>query len=138
MSAARSPRKAKATGSASQGTAFAPSGFLDASGRIEVAKVADDFGMSKRQLAESVGLAREAFYRSSRAHADKTQRRVREMLEIIARVSTWAGGRQQAMAWYRAEPLPAFGDRTAESLVKSGHAGALRDYLDSLAMGGFA
>ena len=42
------------------------------------------------------------------------------MLEIVARVTDWAGGERQAMAWYRAEPIPAFGGRTAESLVKDG------------------
>ena len=52
------------------------------------------------------------------------------MVEILTRVSGWAGGRAQALAWYRGEPIPAFGDRTAEQLVKSGKAGALRDYLD--------
>ena len=50
----------------------------------------------------------------------------------------WAGGPLQAMAWYRAEPIPAFGGRTAESLVKDGKAAAVRDYLDSVALGGFA
>ena len=60
------------------------------------------------------------------------------MAEILLRVSVWAGGREQAMAWYRAEPIPAFGGRTAEQLVKSGRAGPLRDYLNSIAMGGFA
>ena len=42
------------------------------------------------------------------------------------------------MAWYRAQPIPAFGGRTAEALVKDGKAGDLRDYLDHLAMGVFA
>jgi len=61
-----------------------------------------------------------------------------EMAEIIARVRKWAGGDNQALAWYRAQPISAFGDRTAESLVKSGDAAALREYLDSIALGGFA
>ena len=38
----------------------------------------------------------------------------------------------------RAEPIPAFGGRTAEALVKSGHAAAVRDYIDHLATGGYA
>ena len=114
------------------------SGFVDAAGQIEAAEVAETFGMSIGQLAETVGLPREAVYKSARARAGKTQSRMREMLEIINRVSDWAGGQQQAMAWYRAQPIPAFGGRTAESLVKSGQAGAVRDYLDHLAMGGFA
>lgn len=76
--------------------------------------------------------------KAARANAVKTQSRVREMLEIVSRVSAWAGGKDQAMAWYRAQPIAAFGDRTAEALVKSGQATAVRDYLDHLAMGGFA
>jgi hypothetical protein len=94
--------------------------------------------MSKSQLAETAGLAREALYRAERSRAPKAQGRLREMLEIISRVSDWAGGKEQAMAWYRAQPLPAFGGRTAEALVKDGKAGAVRDYLDHMAVGGFA
>jgi len=100
--------------------------------------LADDYGLTKKQLAETIGLAPEALYKRGRLGAAKTQTRLREMAEILLRVSAWAGGREQAMAWYRAEPIPAFGGRTAEQLVKSGQAGALRDYLDSIAMGGFA
>jgi hypothetical protein len=66
------------------------------------------------------------------------QARVQEMLEIIGRVVDWAGGKEQAMAWYRAEPIASFGGRTAESLVKEGKAAAVRDYLDRVALGGFA
>jgi hypothetical protein len=66
------------------------------------------------------------------------ENRLRERDEVLARVADWTGGPAQAMAWYRAEPIPAFGGRTAEALVKSGQAGPLRDYLDSIALGGFA
>jgi hypothetical protein len=60
------------------------------------------------------------------------------MLEIVGRIADWAGGEKQAMAWYRAEPIPAFGGRTAEFLVKEGKAAAVRAYLDHVATGGFA
>jgi hypothetical protein len=66
------------------------------------------------------------------------QDRRREMFEIISRVTEWAGGKEQAMIWYRTQPLPAFGDRTAEALVKEGEAAAIREYLDHMAVGGFA
>jgi hypothetical protein len=107
-------------------------------GEVAVDRVAESFRMSKGQLAETIGLSPEALYKPARLRAVKTQSRLREMLEIIHRISAWAGGKDQAMAWYRAEPIPAFGGRTAESMVKSGQAGAVRDYLDHLAMGGFA
>lgn len=112
--------------------------YMDRAGKIAVDRVATGFGMSKTQLAETAGLARETLYRSERSHGAKTQSRLKEMLEIISRVSDWAGGKEQAMAWYRAQPLPAFGGRTAESLVKDGKAAAVRDYLDHMALGGFA
>jgi len=73
---------------------------------------------------------------SARLKAPKTQARAAEMLEIVGRIADWAGGEKQALAWYRAEPLPAFGGRTAESLVKEGRAAAVRDY--HVATGGFA
>jgi hypothetical protein len=87
---------------------------LDGSDTIAIERVADSFGMSK------------------------TRMRMREMLEIISRLRDWAGGKEKAMVWYRAQPIPAFGGRTAEVLVKDGKTGAVRDYLDHLAVGGFA
>ena len=112
--------------------------FLDSKGHISVERVAKRFGMSKVQLAETIGLKPETVYRAARLEAPKTQARATEMLEIIGRIADWAGGEKQAMAWYRAEPIASFGGRTAESLVKEGKASAVRDYLDHVATGGFA
>lgn len=112
--------------------------LYDTSGYISVDRVAERFGMSKQQIAETIGLARETVYRAARLHAPKAQSRATEMLEIVGRIADWAGGEKQAMAWYRAEPLAAFGGRTAEALVKEGKAAAVRDYLDHVATGGFA
>jgi hypothetical protein len=107
-------------------------------GTVAIDRVMKSFGFSKAQLAETAGLSMETLYRPDRLEAPKTQARLKEMLEIVSRVADWAGGKDQAMAWYRAEPLPAFGGRTAESLVKDGKATAVRDYLDHVALGGFA
>ena len=113
-------------------------GLIDRRGRVAIDRVASTFGMSKTQLAATIGLGREALCDATRANAVKTQTRVREMLEIITRVTEWGGGKDQAMAWYRAQPIAAPGGRTAESLVKTGEAAALRDYLDHIAAGNFA
>lgn len=112
--------------------------FYERDGIIVIDRVADRLGLSKTQLAETMGVKPETFHRAARASAPKTQGKVAEMLEIVARVADWAGGEKQALAWYRAAPLPAFGGRTAESLVKDGKAAALRDWLDHVATGGFA
>jgi uncharacterized protein (DUF2384 family) len=130
-------RRAEATTHAIRGSDVVTA-CLDPAGHLALDRVAERFGMSKLQLAETAGLPPEAVHRTTRALAPKTQARATEMLEIIGRIVDWAGGEKQAMAWYRAEPIPAFGGRTAESLVKEGRATAVREYLDHVATGGFA
>jgi Protein of unknown function (DUF2384) len=120
------------------GETAAPPGFQEAQAMFDHDSLASQFGVSKRDIAETAGLSVSATYRKSRAASPSAEARLAEMGEILRRVTAWAGGGRQALAWYRAEPIPAFGGRTAESIVKSGKASALRDYLDHLALGGFA
>lgn len=112
--------------------------FIDKRGLVDVGRVADAFCMTKGQLAETAGLGAATVSKADRRMAPRTQTRVTEMLEIISRVRDWAGGEAQAMAWYRSQPIPALDGRTPEALVKSGKASDVRDYLDHLALGGFA
>jgi hypothetical protein len=57
--------------------------------------------------------------------------------EILARVVRWTGSLAHAYAWYREQPLPSFGDQTAERLVRAGRADAVRRYLSRIGDGGF-
>jgi uncharacterized protein (DUF2384 family) len=111
---------------------------MDRGGVVDVDRVAEAFHMSKGQLAETAGLGLATVSKAARRTSPRAQTRVTEMLEIISRIRDWAGGEAQAMAWYRSQPIPALDGRTPEALVKSGKAGAVRDYLDHLALGGFA
>ncbi|MGH7023368.1 MAG: antitoxin Xre/MbcA/ParS toxin-binding domain-containing protein [Caulobacteraceae bacterium] len=113
-------------------------GLIDERGAVRVDEVAESLRMSRAQLAETAGLAREVLQKTTRREGPKAQARMRQMVEIINLVQDWAGSPAQAMAWYRAEPIPAFGGRTAEAVVKSGGAAAMRDYVDHLATGGYA
>lgn len=112
--------------------------FMNEIGVVDVERVADAFRMTKSQLAETTGLGAATISKADRRASRRTQTRVTEMLEIISRIADWAGGEAQAMAWYRSQPIPALDGRTSEALVKSGNAGAVREYLDHLALGGFA
>jgi uncharacterized protein (DUF2384 family) len=113
-------------------------GYFTKGGHVDIAQIADLFRMSKAQLAETVGLPLATVIKTDRMKAPKAQGRMTEMLEIIARIKDWAGSEAQAMAWYRSQSIPALDGRTAEALVKSGDAAAVRDYLDHMALGGFA
>jgi hypothetical protein len=112
--------------------------YLSRDGLVDVDLVAKSFGMTKASLAETLGFADDTLQRFSRTAAPKTQRRLRDMLEILTRVERWAGGMPQALGWYRGQGIPALGDQTAEVLVKSDQAVFVRRYLDGLAAGSFA
>lgn len=94
--------------------------------------------ITRAELAASLGLSRDAVAKTARARAPATQARLRDMVEILNRVRPWAGSAQQAFAWYRAQPLPSFGDQTAEALLKEGRAEAVKRYLDRITVGGYA
>ncbi|WP_109355914.1 DUF2384 domain-containing protein [Sphingorhabdus sp. EL138] len=61
-----------------------------------------------------------------------------EELKIIERILEWAGSQDQAYAWYRTQPIPSVGGETAEAMVKSGRVDVIHNYLDHLAVGGYA
>ena len=75
---------------------------------------------------------------AARAGAPATQSRLRDMAEVLNRIRGWAGSPEAAFAWYRSQPIPAFGDLTAEDLVKAGRAEALKRHLSRMAAGGYA
>ena len=67
--------------------------------------------------------------------SDKTQRRLREMTEIVNKVEPRFGSALMAYAWYRSEPLPGFSGQTAMQLVRGGRADEVLDYIDAVDAG---
>lgn len=111
---------------------------LTADGEVAVDRLTAALHVTKAELASAFGLSRDAVSKSARRHSRTTQTRLRDGVEIINRVLPWAGSVPQAFAWYRAQPLPSFGDQTAEELIKQGRAEAVRRYLGRIAVGGYA
>jgi len=107
-------------------------------GQPDIDRITEAVGLTRAQLAAAIGLPADAFHAINPGDAVATQVRVLELVEIIGRIESWAGGARSAMAWYRAQPIPAFGGRTAEAMVKAGDATAVWRYLDHIAVGGFA
>lgn len=134
-------RKMKAPGRSISDVAKPPlrrfAGF-NRSGMVDIAEFAKHYKMTNQQIAETAGLASTAVAKAERRDAQKTQTRMREMVEILELIKEWAGGEMQAMAWYRAQPIPALNGRTSEQLVKDGQATAVREYIDHLTVGGYA
>lgn len=101
-------------------------------------KIADAFRTTKDEVARSAGLGRDAVLRSDRLRSDKTQRRLREMVEIVNKVEPRFGSALMAYAWYRSEPLPGFSGATAMALVQQGRADEVLEYIDAVDAGVFA
>lgn len=105
---------------------------------ISPSALAGRLRITKVELAAALGLSRDAVSKQARAKAQKTQARMRDMVEIINRVLPWAGTELAAFAWYRSQSLPSFGDKTAEDLVTGGRGEAVKTYLSRIAEGGYA
>lgn len=82
-----------------------------------------------------MGLGRDAVMRPNRVASARTQRRLREMLEILNRVEPCFGSALIAYAWYRSEPLAGFGGLTPMHLVREGRAAEVMDYIDAVEAG---
>ena len=100
--------------------------------------IADVLRTTKSEIAGTLGLGKDAFTRTSRIRARKTQVRLRQMLEILNRVEAVTGSPLAAYAWFRAEPLPGFGGGTPDALVREGRAEHVHAYLERIMAGGYA
>ena len=101
-------------------------------------RIADALQTTSEEIARTAGLGKDAIQRKDRVKSDKTQRRLREMVEVINKVEPRFGSALIAYAWYRSEPLPGFSGQTAMQLVRSGRADDVLDYVDAIDAGVYA
>ncbi|WP_027155212.1 MbcA/ParS/Xre antitoxin family protein [Mesorhizobium sp. WSM2561] len=98
-------------------------------------RIAEALRTTSEEIARTAGLGKDAIQRKDRVRSDKTQRRLREMIEVINKVEPRFGSVLMAYAWYRSEPLPGFSGQTAMQLVRSGRADDVLDYIDAVDAG---
>ncbi|MPT25008.1 MAG: DUF2384 domain-containing protein [Starkeya sp.] len=98
-------------------------------------RIAEAFRTTSEEIARTAGLGKDAIQRRDRIRSDKTQRRLREMTEIVNKVEPRFGTALMAYAWYRSEPWPGFSGQTAMQLVRSGRADDVLDYIDAVDAG---
>jgi Protein of unknown function (DUF2384) len=98
-------------------------------------KIAEVLRTTSEEVARTAGLGRDAVQRKERVRSDRTQRRLREMVEVLNKVEPRFGSALMAYAWYRSEPLPGFSGQTAMQLVRSGRADEVLDYIDAVDAG---
>lgn len=104
-------------------------------GQFEPRKIAAALRTSAEEIALTTGLGKDALQRRARVGSDKTQRRLRELVEVLNKVEPRFGSPLMAYAWYRSEPLAGFDNRTAMLLVQEGRAQQVLDYIDAVDAG---
>lgn len=101
-------------------------------------KIAKALRTTSEEIARTVGLGKDAVQRKDRLRSDKTQRRLREMVEIVNKVEPRFGSALMAYAWFRSEPLPGFSGQTAMQLVRDGRADEVLEFIDAVDAGIYA
>ncbi len=103
------------------------------------ARIAGALRTTRAEIADTLGLSRDALSRTARIRAPKTQTRLREMVEILHRVEGCTGSPPLvAYAWFRSEALPGFAGLTPDQLVRQGKAALVHAHLDRIMAGGYA
>jgi hypothetical protein len=98
-------------------------------------RIAEALRTTSGEIARTAGLGKDAIQRKDRIASDKTQRRLREMIEVINKVEPRFGSALMAYAWYRSEPLAGFSGQTAMQLVRNGRADDVLEYVDAVDAG---
>ena len=104
-------------------------------GLLAPARIAAAWRTTSTEVAASAGLGRDAVQRRERVASDRVQSRLRQMVEIVNKVEPRFGSALMAYAWYRSEPLPGLGGRTAMQMVREGRADAVLDLIDAVDAG---
>ena len=102
------------------------------------ALIADELRTSRREIASTLGLSKDAFARTSRIRAPKSQARLRQLLEILNRIEPEMDSPIAAYAWFRSARLPGFGGATPAGLVRDGRGEHVHAHLDRVWAGGYA
>ena len=115
-----------------------PPAVIDEKGLVNPAIMAQTLHTTTQDIAAHAGISVSTISKKDRVASVKTQKKLRDVIEILTKAAQYSGSIFQAFAWYICEPIPAFGGLTAENLVVNGEADIVKAYLEQLALGGYA
>jgi hypothetical protein len=110
-------------------TAFHESGQPYLSAR----RVSEKLGLPLSDLAAMIGVARSTL--TAKSGARKVDSALSPLVRIIAMAAEMAGDEGRAAIWFKHQPLPGWGGKTALDLVREGKGAKVLDYLESVRAG---
>lgn len=93
---------------------------------------------TREEVAGTAGLGRDAVSRADRVKSPCTQRRLREVVEVLNKGEPRFGSPLLAYAWLGSQPLAGFDGRTAMDLIRDNRQADVLDYIDAVDAGVFA
>lgn len=96
---------------------------------ISPKRVAEVLGVQLSRLAEIAGVHRNTLANPA---SERLQDRLRDMVRVITAAAELTGNLEQAIYWFRTEPIATLKRKTAAELVAEGHAGAVMAHLNEL------
>jgi hypothetical protein len=103
---------------------------------LSARRVSETLGVSLSELAALIGVARTTL--TAKTGARRVDSALSPLVRIIAMAADMAGDEGRAAIWFKHQPLPGWGGRTAFDLVRDGKAGTVLDYLESVRAGVYA
>jgi DNA-binding XRE family transcriptional regulator len=103
---------------------------------LSARRVAEQLGVTLSELARLIGVARNTL--AAKSSARKVDNALSNVVRIIAMASEMAGDENRAVIWFKHQPIPGWGGKTAFDLVGEGKSDRVLAYLEAVRSGVYA
>ena len=103
---------------------------------LSARRVADQLGVTLAELAKLIGVARNTL--TAKSSARKVDGALSNVVRILSMASEMAGDDNRAVIWFKHQPIPGWGGKTAFDLVGEGKSGEVLTYLEAVRSGVYA
>jgi hypothetical protein len=100
---------------------------------LSARRVSEKLGLPLTDLAAMIGVARTTL--TAKSGQRKVDAALSPLVRIIAMAAEMAGDEDRAAIWFKHQPLPGWGGKTAHDLVREGKSDRVLDYLESVRAG---
>ena len=99
-------------------------------------RVSKQLGVTLSELARLIGVARNTL--TAKSGARKVDHALSHVVRILAMASEMAGDENRATIWFKHQPIPGWGGKTAYDLVSEGKSDKVLAYLEAVRSGVYA
>lgn len=100
---------------------------------LSARRVSEKLGLPLTEIAAMIGVARTTL--TAKSGLRKVDAALSPLVRIIAMAAEMAGDEGRAAIWFKHQPLPGWGGKTALDLVRERKSDRVLDYLESVRAG---